>query len=39
VRDLSLSPVVLVRVGEDWDCDRLMAERDELFPPDPEIGW
>lgn len=39
VPDLSLSPILLERVGEDWDCDRLMAERDDLFPPDPPIAW
>lgn len=39
VTDLSLSPILLKRVGADWDCDRLMAERDALFPPDPPIGW
>ncbi len=39
VPDRSLSPILLVRVGGDWDCDRLMAERDALFPPDPPISW
>lgn len=39
VPDRSLSPIVLERVGDDWDCDRLMAERDTLFPPDPPISW
>jgi hypothetical protein len=39
VPDRSLSPILLERVGDDWDCDRLMAERDDLFPPDPPIGW
>lgn len=39
VPDRSLSPILLVRVGDDWDCDRLMAERDTLFPPDPPISW
>jgi hypothetical protein len=39
VPDPSLSPILLRRVSEDWDCDRLMAERDELFPPDPAIDW
>jgi hypothetical protein len=33
--DLSRSPILLVPVGEDYDCDRLMAERDSLFPPEP----
>lgn len=39
VPDLALSPILLKRVGTDWDCARLMAERDQLFPPDPPIGW
>ncbi len=39
VEDLSFSPILLERVEEDWDCDRLKAERDELFPPNPPIGW
>jgi hypothetical protein len=39
VPDTSLSPIVLKRVDGDWDCARLMAERDQLFPPDPPIGW
>ncbi|MEZ5142680.1 MAG: hypothetical protein R2726_09220 [Acidimicrobiales bacterium] len=39
VPDRSLSPILLQRVGRDWDCDRLMAERGRLFPPDPGIGW
>lgn len=39
VEDPALSPIMLVRVGDDWDCDRLKAERDTLFPPDPPIDW
>jgi len=39
VSDTSLSPILLKRVDRGWDCDRLMAERAQLFPPDPEIGW
>ncbi len=39
VEDPTRSPIMLVRVGEDWDCDRLKAERDTLFPPDPPIDW
>jgi hypothetical protein len=34
--DLSQSPIVLVRVDETWDCDRLAAERATLLPPTPE---
>ncbi|MEZ5373297.1 MAG: hypothetical protein R2704_11270 [Microthrixaceae bacterium] len=37
--DKSLSPIMLKRVEPDWDCDRLMDARDELFPPDPAIDW
>jgi hypothetical protein len=37
--DLSKSPMILVRVDDDWDCDRLAVERDELFPPTPEVDW
>ena len=37
--DLSLSPILLLPVERDWDCERLMAERDDLFPPTPEIDW
>jgi len=39
VPDLTHSPILLERVDEDWDCDRLKAEADELFPTDVEIGW
>ncbi len=37
--DLSRSPIILRRVSDDWDCDRLRAERDRLFPPTPAIDW
>jgi hypothetical protein len=37
--DLSKSPIILRRVTADWDCDRLAAERDDLFPPTPEVDW
>jgi hypothetical protein len=37
--DLTKSPIILRRVGADWDCERLKAERDDLFPPTPEIDW
>ena len=39
VEDRSLSPIVLRRVGADWDCDRLVAQRDDLFEPVPPISW
>jgi len=37
--DLTRSPIILRRVGADWDCDRLMAERDQLFPAAPTTDW
>lgn len=37
--DLTKSPVLLRRVGADWDCARLAAERDRLFPPTPHVDW
>jgi hypothetical protein len=35
--DLSRSPIVLVPVGRDWDCERLRAERPTLLPAVPPI--
>ena len=37
--DLAQSPIVLVRVDDSWDCERLAAERDRLLPPTPDITW
>ncbi len=37
--DLSKSPIILRRVDDDWDCERLAAERDDLFPPTPDVDW
>jgi hypothetical protein len=37
--DLAKSPIVLARVDPSWDCDRLKAERDRLFPPTPDVDW
>jgi hypothetical protein len=37
--DLSRSPIILRRVDADWDCERLAAERDNLFPPTPDVDW
>jgi hypothetical protein len=37
--DLGKSPIILRRVDADWDCDRLAAERDDLFPPTPDVDW
>jgi hypothetical protein len=37
--DLAKSPIILVPVDADWDCDRLMAERNRVFPPTPEVDW
>jgi hypothetical protein len=37
--DPDRNPVIWVRVDDDWDCDRLADERDDLFPPNPEADW
>jgi hypothetical protein len=37
--DPAKSPIILQRVDENWDCDRLAAERDDLFPPTPDVDW
>ena len=37
--DLTRSPIILKPVGKDWDCTRLMAERDTIFPPTPAVDW
>ena len=37
--DPNKSPMLLVRVDESWDCDRLAAERDAIFPPSPDVDW
>ena len=37
--DLAKSPIILKRVDADWDCERLAAERDALFPPTPDVDW
>ena len=39
VADRSKSPIILRPVDRDWDCDRLMAARDDLFPPTPSVDW
>ncbi len=33
--DLSKSPIILRRVDDTWDCERLAAERDDPLPADP----
>ncbi len=36
--DFGLSPMILVRISNDIDtCAELMAQRDSLFPPEPEF--
>jgi hypothetical protein len=35
--DLTKSPIYLVPIDDDADCEELMARRDELFPPDPPV--
>jgi hypothetical protein len=37
--DPAKSPIILIRVDDTWDCERLAAERDALFPPTPEVDW
>jgi hypothetical protein len=37
--DLTKSPIILERVDADWDCERLAAERNTLFPPTPVVDW
>ncbi len=37
--DLSKSPIILKPVDQEWDCTKLMAERDAMFPPTPEVDW
>jgi hypothetical protein len=37
--DPAKSPIILRRVDADWDCERLAAERDALFPPTPDVDW
>ena len=37
--DLTKSPIFLKPVGKNWDCTRLMAARDTLFPPAPKVDW
>lgn len=37
--DLAKSPIILRRVGKNWDCERLAGERDRLFPPAPTVNW
>lgn len=37
--DPAKSPIILIRVDDTWDCERLVAERDALFPPTPDVDW
>ncbi|TVQ23021.1 MAG: hypothetical protein EA383_14745 [Spirochaetaceae bacterium] len=38
IADPGMSPIMLVRVGEDFDtCEGLMSVRDRLFPPEPSF--
>ena len=39
VEDPARNPVIWVRVDDTWDCERLAAERDALFPPNPVVDW
>jgi len=35
--DLTKSPIVLVPISGDYDCERLMNERDTLLPENPAV--
>jgi len=35
--DYSLSPIILVPIDDTYDCEKLMQERDSLFPPNPAV--
>ena len=36
--DMGLSPLILIPIAEDFqDCDDLMEQRDQLFPPEPSF--
>ena len=37
--DPERNPVIWIRVDDSWDCERLAAERDALFPPNPVVDW
>jgi hypothetical protein len=37
--DARRNPAIWHRVDPSWDCARLAAERDVLFPPNPTIDW
>lgn len=39
LEDPARNPVIWRRVDPGWDCARLAAERDTLFPPNPTIDW
>ena len=39
LEDPARNPVIWRRVDPSWDCARLAAERDALFPPNPTIDW
>jgi hypothetical protein len=39
IDDPTRNPVIWQRVDDDWDCERLAAEREELFPALPAADW
>jgi len=39
IDDPARNPVIWQRVDDTWECERLAAERDDLFPPNPEADW
>lgn len=39
IDDPERNPVIWQRVDDDLDCEGLAAQRDKLFPPDPQADW
>ena len=39
IDDPERNPVIWQRVDDDLDCDGLAAQRDDLFPPNPQADW
>jgi hypothetical protein len=35
--DYSLSPIILVPIDDSYDCEKLMENRDDIFPPNPPV--
>ncbi|MEX0767939.1 MAG: hypothetical protein WD029_05670 [Microthrixaceae bacterium] len=39
VPDLNKSPILLVPVDQDWDCEQLMEQSPKIFPALPQVDW